>query len=199
MEQRWVGNTAFANELPDSSVLSVKFITSATIGCHRSPNVPGLIFFQTKLQKWLKTLNRIVGPLASKYLDFRLKTGHSRANLANSSTRKKFAILASTPICQKWPFSAKCRTRRHLPNHFARTRQTCERQVWQVLCEFSELGKFGQFSECRLDRFIHGHSLFSTHVIIALVHPFQYSLRCILLESDKPPMMIDLFFKTIII
>ncbi len=43
-------------------------------------------------------------------------------------------------------------TRRHLPSRVARTRQTRERRVWQVLCEFSESGKFG---ECRLDRFMH--------------------------------------------
>ena len=66
----------------------------------------------------------------------------------------------------KWPFWKIGRTRyirRHWPpflartryirpkfaNHFARTRQTRERQVWQLLHEFSE------FSECRLDRFMH--------------------------------------------
>ncbi len=32
MEQRWVGNTAFADELPDSLVLSVKFIELVGIG-----------------------------------------------------------------------------------------------------------------------------------------------------------------------
>jgi hypothetical protein len=38
------------------------------------------------------------------------------------------------------------------PSRVARTRQTRERQVWRVLCEFGESGKFG---ECRLDRFMH--------------------------------------------
>jgi hypothetical protein len=32
MEQRWVGNTAFANELPDSLVVLVKFIELVGIG-----------------------------------------------------------------------------------------------------------------------------------------------------------------------
>jgi hypothetical protein len=32
MEQRWVGNTAFANELPDSLVVLVKFIELVVIG-----------------------------------------------------------------------------------------------------------------------------------------------------------------------
>ncbi len=40
-------------------------------------------------------------------------------------------------------------------NHFARTRQTRERQVWQLLHQFSELSEFGEFSKCRLDRFMH--------------------------------------------
>jgi hypothetical protein len=43
-------------------------------------------------------------------------------------------------------------TRRHLPTCFARTRQTRESQVLQVLREFGESGKF---SECRQDCFIH--------------------------------------------
>jgi hypothetical protein len=43
-------------------------------------------------------------------------------------------------------------TRRHLPSRVARTRQTRERRVWQVLCEFSESGEFGEY---RLDRFMH--------------------------------------------
>jgi hypothetical protein len=30
--KRWIGSTAFANELPDSSVLLVKFIKSVVIG-----------------------------------------------------------------------------------------------------------------------------------------------------------------------
>ena len=38
------------------------------------------------------------------------------------------------------------------PSRVARTRQTRERRVWQVLREFSESGEFG---ECRLDRFMH--------------------------------------------
>jgi hypothetical protein len=31
MQKRWVGNTAFANELPDSSVLSVKSVVISVI------------------------------------------------------------------------------------------------------------------------------------------------------------------------
>ncbi len=94
------------------------------------------------------------------------------ANLANSSTRQKFAIFGEFEYLPKWPFSEMCRTRQtcrhspshvarthqtrqHLPNHFARTRQTRERQVWQVLHKFSEFGEFGEFRECRLDHFIH--------------------------------------------
>jgi hypothetical protein len=55
-----------------------------------------------------------------------------------------------------WPTFPKpcCETPKacqHLPNHFARTRQTCKRWVWWVLRKF---GKFGKFGECRLDRFI---------------------------------------------
>ncbi len=41
---------------------------------------------------------------------------------------------------------------------FARTRQTCKRQIWRVLCEFGEFGKsgeLGEFGECRLDHFMH--------------------------------------------
>ncbi len=102
-------------------------------------------------------------------LVFQLSNGHSPANLSNSSTRQKFAIFVEFEYSPKWSFwkigwtryirrhSPTCfgRTRyirRHSPNYFARTRQTRERQVWQLLHEFSE---FGEFSECRLDRFIH--------------------------------------------
>ena len=73
--------------------------------------------------------------------------------LANSSTRQNghFRKLAGLDTFA-----------RHSPtifpgldtfaNHFARTCQTCERKVWQLLHEFSE---FGEFSECRLDRLMH--------------------------------------------
>jgi hypothetical protein len=77
------------------------------------------------------------------------------ANLSNSSTRRKFAIFVEFEYSPKWPFLEMCRTRqtrRHSPSRVARTRQTRKRRVWQVLCKFSESGKFGK---CRLDRFMH--------------------------------------------
>ena len=69
-------------------------------------------------------------------------------------------------------FAQTCQTCRHSPNHFARTRQTRERQVWQFLREFS---KFGKFSECRLDRFIHLNMLFVHKTKFSCLH--QHSSR----------------------
>jgi hypothetical protein len=99
------------------------------------------------------------------------------ANLSNSSTRQKFASFVEFEYSPKWPFWKIGQTRyirptfaNHFPrtryirptfaNHFAQTRQTCKRQVWQLLHEFSEFSEFGEFSECRLDPFIHKNIFF---------------------------------------
>ena len=80
--------------------------------------------------------------------------------LANSSTRQNghfrhFGrtryIRRHSPTC----FGQTQYIRRHSPTKFARTLQTSESQVLQVLHEFGKSGEFGEFSECRLDRFIH--------------------------------------------
>ncbi len=101
-----------------------------------------------------------------------ISNGHSTANLSNLSTRQKFAIFVEFEYSPKWsfwkigwtryirPHSPTCfaftrQARWRSLNHFARTRQTCERQVWRVLHEFSKFGEFGEFSKCRLDCFIH--------------------------------------------
>ena len=96
-------------------------------------------------------------------VELKLSNGHSPANLSNSSTRQKFASLANSSTRQNGHFGEFGRTRYIRPtfaNHFARTRQTRERQVWQLLHEFSEFSEFGEFSECRLDRFIHKNIFF---------------------------------------
>ncbi len=112
--------------------------------------------------------NRCVSLYLINTLVLFLGNGHSRANLANSSTRRKFAILGKFEYSPKWPFLEMCRTRqtcRRSPTWFARTRQTCRHSptwfAWtcqthdcQVLQVLSEFGEFGKFSECMLDRFI---------------------------------------------
>jgi hypothetical protein len=88
------------------------------------------------------------------YFEFNVRNGHLHANLANSSTRQKISTFARTrqtrrhlPSCVAWTRQ----TRQHLPSRVAQTRQTREKRVWRVLREF---GKFGKFSECRLDHLI---------------------------------------------
>ncbi len=103
--------------------------------------------------------------------NFKLSNGNSTANFANvastrASTRAStcgrifgtFRVDVVTRQTRRHSPSRVAQTRqtrRHLPSRVARTRQTLKRQVWQVLqvlCEFSESGKFG---ECRLDHFMH--------------------------------------------
>ncbi len=84
-------------------------------------------------------------------LDLSISNGNSTANLSSAN----FVNVAST---RGRVFGAFCvdvvtrQTCRHLPSRVTRTRQTRERRVWRVLCEFSESGEFG---ECRLDHFMH--------------------------------------------
>jgi hypothetical protein len=95
--------------------------------------------------------------------NFKLSNGNSTANFANvASTRGRiFGTFRVDVVTRQTRRHSPSRvtqtrqTRRHLPSRVARTRQTLKRQVWQVwqvLCEFSESGKFG---ECRLDHFMH--------------------------------------------
>ncbi len=61
-------------------------------------------------------------------IGFILSNGYSPANLANSSTRQKFAFFGEFEYSPKRPFSEICetrQTRRHLPSRVARTCQTC--------------------------------------------------------------------------
>ncbi len=125
-------------------------------------------------------LNRMI--LKPQYwLDSSLNFKHERSKEKQGWFKFKttvFVTLKQWPLAgkfvefeysPKWPFWKIGRTRYIHPtlanhflrtryirptfaNHFARTCQTHERQVWQLLHKFSE---FGEFSECRLDRFIH--------------------------------------------
>ncbi len=82
-------------------------------------------------------------PLAGEFVEFEYSPKWSFWKIG----RTRY-IRQHSPTCFGWTRYI----RRHSPNHFARTRWTRERQVWRLLHEFSE---FGKFSECRLDRFIH--------------------------------------------
>ncbi len=84
-----------------------------------------------------------------------ISNGHSTANFLSAN----FANVASTRASTRGRIFGAFRvdvvtrqTRQHLPSRVARNCQTRERQVWQVLCEFSGSGEFGK---CRLDRFMH--------------------------------------------
>ncbi len=76
---------------------------------------------------------------------FNESNGHSTTNFASANfASANFANVASTRrrVCDAFRVDVV-------------TRQTCERQVWQVFCKFGESGKSGKFGECRLDRFMH--------------------------------------------
>ncbi len=79
-------------------------------------------------------------------------------NFGSVSTRQNFCTFGEYSQLPKWHFSEICETHQtcqHSPSGFARTCQTCERHVWQVLSGFSKFAQFGKYSECRLDHFIH--------------------------------------------
>jgi hypothetical protein len=92
------------------------------------------LFFSQKSKQW---------PLAGEFVEFEY------------SPKWSFWKIGRTRYIRRhWP-PYFARTRYICPafaNHFPRTRYIRERQIWQLLHEFSE---FGEFSECRLDRFIH--------------------------------------------
>jgi hypothetical protein len=96
----------------------------------------------------------------NKKIDFILSNSHSTANLssgnfANGRIFRVFRVDVVTRHTRRhWPSHVTWtrQIRRHSPSRVSQTLQTRERQVWQVLCEFSESGEFG---ECRLDRFMH--------------------------------------------
>ena len=82
--------------------------------------------------------------------------GAFRVDVVTRQTRRHLpSRVARTRQTQQHSPSLVARTRqtcRHSPSPVARTRQTRERQVWHILCEFSNSGKFGK---CRLDHFMH--------------------------------------------
>jgi hypothetical protein len=112
-----------------------------------------------------------------------ISNGYSPANLANSSTRQKFAIFGWCEYSPKRPFSEICETRhtrRHLPSPVARTPQTRQDLPSRVarthqtrrhspkpccadsldsqkasLASVTRLSESGEFGKSRLDHFMH--------------------------------------------
>jgi hypothetical protein len=121
--------------------------------------LPNKIFFYV-LNFKCNDNNRIIikqWPLNSEFVEFEYspKWPFSEMCRTRQTRRHSPSRVARTRQNRRHSPSRVVRTRqtrRHSPSRVARTRQTRERRVWQVLCEFSESGEFG---ECRLDRFMH--------------------------------------------
>ncbi len=113
-------------------------------------NLRGLVFnfkFKVSVADFFSRTKSFIDIEDNRTFDYFL-CGPSNPFVLSNDPRTRIRLLWPADPFEK-PFLEICETRqnrRHSPKCFARTRQTRERQV---------LRKFGEFSECRLDRFIH--------------------------------------------